>query len=274
MQIKSLIIASVMLTGFLAAPLRVQAEDRVVPPTVVSKVYPSKEEKAAKLAERLALQKAARLAARLAAKPPVDPVVSRVKTLHNRMVAKEELTASEMQELADSGDGLAAFYYARRLEETGRSSVLPSAVHYYAMASYLGREFAMNRMIALMKSPEVTLSDKQIKSGKDALVKLARSGNTAAALGLADMYAIGQPFAQDTAKSREWLMQAAKAGDANAAQKLAQAAIMPQDGSPPDVPAARAALALMIASNEPGKVAMAQTLLARLDATDPLEVSQ
>jgi TPR repeat protein len=272
-QIKSLIVASVLLTSFIATPLRVQAEDRVVPPTVVSKVYPSKEERAAKLAERLALQKAARLAAK-AAKPPVAPVLSRLEILHKRMIAKDELTASEMQELADSGDGLAAFYYARKLEESGRTSALPSAVHYYAMASYLGREFAMSRMIALMKSPEVTLSDKQIKSGKDALVKLARAGNIAAALGLADMYVIGQPFAQDTAESRKWLMQAAKAGDANAAQKLAQAAIMPQDGSAPDVPAARAALALMIASNEPGKVAMAQTLLARLDATDPLEVSQ
>ncbi len=270
MQIKSLIIASVMLTSFMAAPLQVQAEVRVVPPTVVSKVYPSKEEKAAKLAERLALQKAARLAA----KPRVAPVVSRLKTLHKRMIAKQELTASEMQELADSGDSLAAFYYARKLEETGRTNVLPTAVHYYAMASYLGREFAVNRMIALMKSPEVTLSDNQAKNGKDALVKLARSGNTTAALGLADMYAMGQPFARDAAESRKWLMQAAKAGDANAAQKLAQSAMMPQDGSPPDVPAARAALALMIASNEPGKVAMAQALLARLDATDPLEVSQ
>ncbi|MES2433324.1 MAG: hypothetical protein V4586_05800 [Pseudomonadota bacterium] len=264
-------IAAVMISSLLSAPaLAEKVEPQVVPPTVVSKVYLSKEEKAAKLAERLAQQKAARLAA----KPPVDPVVSRLKTLHKRMISKQELKDSELQELADSGDGLAAFYYARRLEERHTPTVLPSAVHYYAMASYLGREFAMSRMIALMKSPEVTLSDKQIKSGKDALVKLARSGNTAAALGLSDMYAIGQPFPQDTAESRKWLMQAAKAGDANAAQKLAQAAIMPKDGSPPDVPAARAALALMIASNEPGKVAMAQTLLARLDATDPTEVSQ
>ena len=179
-----------------------------------------------------------------------------------------------MQELADSGDGLAAFYYARRLEETGRTSVLPAATHYYAMAAYLGRDFAMHRLIALMKSPEVTLSNGQIKGGRDALVKLAQSGKTAAALGLADMYAIGHPFAQDAVESQSWLMQAAKAGDADAAQKLAQAAMMPQDGSAPDVPAARAALALMIASNEPGKVAVAQALLARLDATDPTEVSQ
>lgn len=269
MQIKSLIIASVLLSSFVVAPLRVQAEDRVVPPTVVSKVYLSKEEKAAKLAERLALQKAARLAA----KPPVDRVVSRQKTLHNRMIAKQELKDSELQELADSGDGLAAFYYARRLEETGKTSVLPSAVHYYAMASYLDRDFAMHRLIALMKSPQVKLSASQVKNGKNALVKLALSGKTAAAIGLADMYAAGQPFAQDAVESRKWMMQAAAAGDANAAQKLAQAAIMPQDGSPPDVPAARAALALMLASNEPGKVAMAQTLLARLDATNPSEVS-
>ncbi|MDB5658924.1 MAG: hypothetical protein JWS10_1539 [Cypionkella sp.] len=270
MQIKSALIAALMLTSFMATPLPVQAEDRVVPPTVVSKVHLSKEQKAAKLAERLALQKAARLAA----KPAVDPVVSRLKTLHNRMIAKQELKDRELQELADSGDGLAAFYYARRLEETGKTSALPSATHYYAMASYLDREFAIHRLIALMKSPEVKLSDAQIKGGKDALVKLANAGNTTAALGLADLYAAGQPFPQDAAESRYWLLRAAKSGDANAAQKLAQSAIMPPDGSPPDVPTARAALALMVASNEPGKVAMAQTLLARLDATDPTEVSQ
>ncbi len=255
MQTNWKVLTALMITSLLAVPAFAETvEPRAVPPTVVSKVYLSKEEKAAK--------------------PRVDPVVSRLKTLHNRMIAKQELKASELQELADSGDGLAAFYYARKLEDSGRPSVLPTAVHYYAMASYLGRAFAMNRMIALMKSPEVTLSDKQIKSGKDALVKLAQSGTPAAALGLADMYAAGRPFAKDPAESRKWLLQAAKAGDANAAQKLAQAAIMPQDGSAPDLPAARAALALMIASNEPGKVAMAQTLLARLDATDPLEVSQ
>lgn len=271
MQTNLKLVAAIMMSGLLAAPAFAEkVEPRAVPPTVVSKVYLSKAQKAAKLAERLAQQKAARLAA----KPPVDPAVARLKTLHKRMVAKQELTASEMQELADSGDGLAAFYYARKLEDSGRTSVLPTAVHYYAMASYLGREFAMNRMIALMKSPDVTLSDKQIKSGKDALVKLAQSGTPAAALGLSDMYAIGRPFPQDTAESRKWLMQAAKAGDANAAQKLAQAAMMPQDGSAPDLPAARAALALMLASNEPGKVAMAQALLARLDATAPTEVSQ
>lgn len=271
MQTNLKLVAAVMISGLLTAPAFAEkVEPRAVPPTVVSKIYLSKAQKAAKLAERLAQQKAARLAA----KPPVNPAMSRLKALHKRMIAKQELTASEMQELADSGDGLAAFYYARRLEETGRTSVLPSAVHYYAMASYLGRDFAMNRMIALMKSPDVTLSDNQIKSGKDALVKLAHSGKPAAALGLADMYAIGRPFPQDTALSQQWMMQAAKAGDANAAQKLAQAAMMPQDGSAPDVATARAALALMIASNEPGKVAMAQALLARLDATAPTEVSQ
>lgn len=52
------------------------------------------------------------------------------------------------------------------------------------MASYLGREFAMHRLIALMQSPEVSLSEAQIKGGSDALGKAARSGKTDAALGL------------------------------------------------------------------------------------------
>lgn len=50
--------------------------------------------------------------------------------------------------------------------------------------------------------------------------------------------------------------------------------MMPADGSPPDSPTARAALGLMLASKDPGKIAMAQTLLARLDVTPPTEVSQ
>lgn len=262
MQIKSLVIAALTLASLLADPVLADTEVSKVPPTVVSKVWPAKK------------AKAARSIVQHTVKPPLDPVAERLKTLHKRMIAKEELTDSEVQELADSGDSLAAFYYARRLEEIGRTSVLPAAVQYYAMATYLGREFAMHRLIALMKSPEVSLSDAQLKNAKNALVKLADGGKTAAALGLAEMYAAGQPFAQDAVESRAWLMRAAKAGDANAAQKLAQAAIMPRDGSPPDVPTARAALTLMVASNEPGKVAMAQALLARLDATDPTEVSQ
>lgn len=246
-----------MLTSLLAAPaLAEKAEVSTVAPTVVSRVWGSHQRRVKLPPE------------------PVDPVALRLKTLHNRMTAKDPLNDAELQELADSGDSLAAFFYARRLEDRGTRQALPSAVHYYAMASYLGREFAMHRLIALMQSPEVSLTDAQIKGGSDALVKLARSGKTDAALGLSQMYAVGRPFPQDGMKSRQWLMQAAQAGDVDAAQKLAQAAMMPADGSPPDLPTARAALGLMLASKDPGKIAMAQTLLARLDVTPSTEVSQ
>ena len=255
MQTKAIL--TLLLIPLLATPaLAEKAEVSKVPPTVVSRVWGSHQRKA---------------------KPPaipVDPVALRLKTLHKRMTAKDPLNDAELQELADSGDSLAAFFYARRLEDRHTPKALPAAVHYYAMASYLGRDFAMHRLIALMQSPEVSLTEAQIKNGRDALVKLARSGKTDAALGLSQMYAVGRPFPQDVMTSRQWLMQAAQAGDADAAQKLAQAAMMPADGSPPDLTAARAALGLMLASQDPGKIAMAQTLLARLDATSPTEVSQ
>ena len=53
MQTNLKLVAAIMMSGLLAAPAFAEkVEPRVVPPTVVSKVYLSKAQKAAKLAER------------------------------------------------------------------------------------------------------------------------------------------------------------------------------------------------------------------------------
>ncbi|MEO6299680.1 MAG: hypothetical protein ABIV25_13600 [Paracoccaceae bacterium] len=197
--------------------------------------------------------------------------------LHKRMVAKDPLSTAELRFLADSGDSLAAFKFATMLEGKSKASVLPDAVHYYSMAVYLGRDFGQSRLIALMSSHDVQLNAGQLKSARDALAKLSNEGDADAALALAGMYEIGWPFDKDAAASRRWLARAAKDGNSDAAQKLAFATIMPTDGSTPDPAAARAALAVLATSKDPGKVAIAQNLLARLDAQagpDTKEVSQ
>lgn len=83
-----------MLTSLLAAPaLAEKAEVSTVAPTVVSRVWGSHQRRVKPSPE------------------PVDPVALRLKTLHKRMTPpKTRWSDAELQELADSGDSLAAFF--------------------------------------------------------------------------------------------------------------------------------------------------------------------
>jgi TPR repeat protein len=200
--------------------------------------------------------------------PKVEPYLV---TLRKRMVAGDSLTTAELRELADSGDSLAAMKFAALLEGLEDPAVLPDAVHYYAMAVYLGRDYGISRLVALMSSRDVVLSPTRLKNAEQALVRLSEGGDAKAALALADMYAQGWPFTADPVTAQHWLAAAADNGSTDAAQRLALAALLPRSGAPADPVAVRAALDLLAASGDPGKVAIAQTLLAQLDAAEAAE---
>lgn len=198
-------------------------------------------------------------------------VVPYLEQLHKRMVAGEDLTTTELRDLADSGDSLAAIKFAERLEAMDNPAVLPDAVHYYAMAVWLGRDYGRSRLVALMSSREVVLSPARQETAKQALARLSQQGDGDAALALAQMYQQGWPFAADPAEAQHWLSVAADNGSSEAVEKMAMAALLPQAGDVADPEAMRAALDLLAASGDPGKIAIAQNLLAQLEATEAEE---
>lgn len=187
-----------------------------------------------------------------------------LRNLRRKMNAGRSLATRDLRSLADAADGLAAFKYGKWLEEQGKPQLLPDATHYYAIASYTDRDFAVRRLVALLSLPDLELTGPRLNAALDAMTHQAQTGNADAAMALSQMYAAGKPFGKDPDATRHWLEIAAKAGRGDAAVKLALAYMMPTDGAPPDHTRARAALELAAAQPDPGTKAMAKTLMARL----------
>jgi TPR repeat protein len=195
-----------------------------------------------------------------------------LRSLRTKMNAGHTLSSRDLRALADAADGLAAFKYGKWLEEQGKPQLLPDATHYYAIASYTDRDFAVRRLVAMLKLPNLELSGPRTNEALDAMIHQAQTGNTDAAMALSQMYAVGKPFGKDADATRHWLEVAAKGGRGDAAVKLALAYMMPTDDTPPNNESAIAALKIALAQPEPGTKAMAQTLLAKLGVKPPAPV--
>lgn len=187
-----------------------------------------------------------------------------LRNLRKQMIAGRSLGTRDLRALADAADGLAAFRYGKWLEEQGKPQLLPDAAHYYAIASYTDRDFALRRLVALLALPTLELTASRQNEALDAMIHQANTGNADAAVALARMYAAGTPFGKDPEAVRTWLGVAAQSGRGDAAVKLALTYMTPSEGMDADPLKARAALELALAQPEPGTKAMAQTLLARL----------
>ena len=187
-----------------------------------------------------------------------------LRSLRKQMIAGRALGTRDLRALADAADGLAAFKYGKWLEEQGKSQLLADAAHYYAIASYTDRDFALRRLVALLVLPNLELTSARQNEALDAMIHQAKTGNSDAAFALSQMYAAGKHFGKDPAAVRHWLEVAANGGRGDAAIKLALTYMMPTDGLEADPFKARAALDLALTQPEPGTKAMAQTLLARL----------
>jgi TPR repeat protein len=187
-----------------------------------------------------------------------------LKDLRKSMLRGRDLSDRLLQSLADAGEGLAAARYARRLEAREGTDYLDDAAHYYSIAVYMGRDFAVPRLIAILKRPEADFSPARLRNLRAVLERAARKGDPGAAAGLADLLMRGKPFGTDIPEARMLRLAAAEAGDPKAALALALDLIQGADGLPPDPEAAGHALDLALASPDPGVQAMALTLRRQL----------
>jgi TPR repeat protein len=204
--------------------------------------------------------------------PAVFAVDPGMKDLRRQMLAGTELSDVNLRRLADAGEGLAAARYAQRLEERGNAALLADIAHYYSVAVYVDRDFALPRLVAVLDRNGLKLGPARSRSIREVLENQANKGNTVAASGLADLLLKGHPFGQDVPKAREMLQLAAEAGDAQASIRLALSFLQGAPDLPPDPEAARPALKLAAASSDPGVQSMAVTLWQRLPGDEPLAV--
>ncbi len=196
--------------------------------------------------------------------PPAIAGSPWLKDLRKSMLRGRDLSDKQLQTLADAGEGLAAARYAKRLEARADPEYLDDAAHYYSIAVYMGRDFAVPRLVAILSKPEAEFGPARLRNLRAVLDRAARKGDPVAAAGLADLLIAGVPFGPDIPRARDLLLAAAEAGDDKAALRLALDLIQGADGLPPDPETARRALELAAVNPDPGVQAMVLTLQRQL----------
>jgi TPR repeat protein len=147
---------------------------------------------------------------------PVDPL----KEIRNRMVAGKEVSDKELQKLADSGDDLAAYNFAKRIEGENDPERLDTAARYYLAALQSGRDSAVRPLANLLNAGVLDDAAEPLADAEAQFEKLSAS-NSVARDELIVMYRTGKPFGAKPARADELLAAAADAGDAKAALDLA-----------------------------------------------------
>lgn len=203
--------------------------------------------------------------------PPAIAGSPSLKALRKSMLAGRELSEVQLRTLADAGEGLAAARFAKRLEERADPAFIDDAAHYYSIAVYQGRDFAMPRLLATLTDKKAEFTPARLRNIRGVLDRAARRGDAKAAAGLARMLIKGVPFETDIPKARELLLLAAQAGDSKAAMQLALSHIQGEAGLPPDPESARPALELALASPDPGVQAMALALARQIPGGEALQ---
>lgn len=186
-----------------------------------------------------------------------------------KMQAGQYLTFIEMRDLADAGDGLAAFRYGNRLVALEDPALLDDAAMYYASAVFTGREYAVGPMIKILERPDFDAGDKRLTHIENAMRTMSIQGIEKASDALSTFYEQGHPFGRHPERVRTLLLERAEAGDGEAAIRLASE-VMVNDGST-DVSEDRLRQVLTMASQNAetlGSRAVANSLLTQLDQSD------
>lgn len=195
-----------------------------------------------------------------------DPTL---RAWRKKMVAGGRMTFNQLRSLADAYDGLAAFKVAQRLQESGDEALLDDVLHYYAIAVYTGRAFAVPQVVRLVDSGKVQFTPTLAKSVEDALLVQSIKGMPAASSALARMYLVGKPFGAKPEEGLALLERVAAEGDGDAAVELGMIYLSGRSGIPADTAKARAALKLGVQSEDLSASTMAANLLRGMPPTAP-----
>lgn len=160
--------------------------------------------------------------------PVFDERVTRTQDLptlelqqaRRRMLAGEQISWDTMRDLADNGDGLAAFRFAQRIEARNDPSLLGDAAFYYATAAYTNRDYAVGPLVRILDRTDVEFSPRRLEHIENALRAMAVAGDAKAKEALTRFYQTGHPFGRQPERALEFRLDLAEAGDADAAMAL------------------------------------------------------
>ncbi|WP_431298983.1 hypothetical protein [Tabrizicola sp. BL-A-41-H6] len=195
-----------------------------------------------------------------------DLPTAALRAARRKMVGGGYIGPSELRALADAGDGLAAYRYAKMLQESGKPDPTGGAAHYYGIAAYTGRSFAVRPLARLLREEGAGYSPSRLKNALNAMTVQALGGNAEAATLLGQMYADGVPFGRDLAQAQYFLTMASGGGNPKAMLQLGVALMKDPGDAEAGHVGARSALTLASESDDLSVRVTAENLLRLLDA--------
>lgn len=203
-----------------------------------------------------------------------DLPTAQLRAARRRMIAGETLRFDDLRALADAGDGLAAFRLARLMQDSATPDTTGTKAHYYAIAAYTGRDFAVPPLARLLAQEGAGYSTARLRHSLNAMTVQAISGNSIAATLLGQMYAEGVPFGKDLAQAQYFLAMADGGGDPQAALQLGISLLSDPADIAADHAGARAALMLAGAGADLAVRVTAENLLRLIDPAPTPEPSE
>lgn len=188
------------------------------------------------------------------------------------MLADRHVSYGRLRNLADAGDGLAAWAIGQKLEAMDRPDLASDVAHYYATAVISGRLFATSRLVdALDVGLEADAFESQparLRSIGNALEFAARNGEAKAAARLARAWQDGDVFGTtDAEKSERYARMAAADGHNDAIELIVRQKIAARD-----VEGTKEAINLAGSVNDLGMVALGQNLLRQMQSDQAGEI--
>ena len=202
-----------------------------------------------------------------------DLPTSALRAARRKMISGEAISDVALQSLADNGDGLAAFRFGKILQAADKPDPTGVAAHYFAIAAYTGRAFAVAPLARLLKTEGTGYAKSRLRHCLNAMTVQALSGNPKAATLLGEMYADGEPFGLDLVQSQLFLNMAAGGDNPQGALRLGVSLM----SDPADIAAgnvgALAALGIAAAGDDLAARVTAENLLRMLATAPPAEIT-
>jgi hypothetical protein len=197
-----------------------------------------------------------------------------LERIRKRLISRHSVTFQQLRTLADAGDSLAAFAFAKKLSALGKPVLLSDALHYYSEAALGGRKYALRGILDTAARQDVAFNPAHLKQAERALNMLAKNGNPIAENGLIRLYTSGIPFGAKPQEIARLLERRVRRGDGDAAFRLAIIMLNPVPILPESKAQVIRYLEIAAKKGSLGTQASATNIIIFLKAEQPLVTSE
>ncbi|KQW29594.1 hypothetical protein ASE36_14340 [Rhizobium sp. Root274] len=198
---------------------------------------------------------------------PASHLPLALQATRKNLLAGKRVTYRQLQALADAGDGVGAFKLAERIQQQGDPKLATDALHYYSLAAFDGRGYAVRHMLNILADDQVQLSPSHLASAEAALRNQAKKGNEIAVDGLIKLYSQGRPFGEKRGELEALLASGAGKKNGDTAFRMAVMLLSQPSRTPEQTEQAARYLGIARHKGSVGMKAAASNLLAQL--TEP-----